>query len=106
MAYLFQEESILTLEWRDSSDMAINPPGPIKVSLFTPDMGHGSSPTQISPIVDENKNPILGAYRISDMYFTMSGKWDIDVTTTDYLLNDRLTLPRLPALSKARASMT
>jgi hypothetical protein len=45
-----------------------------------PDMGHGSAPTQMQRQLDANGNPLPGAYSISNMYFTMPGKWLVNVT--------------------------
>ena len=41
-----------------------------KVMLWMPSMGHSSSPTQVALIE-------LGTYRVSHVYFTMHGNWQI-----------------------------
>jgi len=68
------EESVLLLTWRDAKGAVIAAPGAFKVSLFMPGMGHGSAPTQVEPAREAN-----GAYRISRVYFTMGGDWEIRV---------------------------
>ncbi|MFN8943405.1 MAG: hypothetical protein ACK5WZ_02140 [Pseudobdellovibrionaceae bacterium] len=42
------------------------------VVLWMPSMGHGSAPVQIQKVSD-------GIYQISEVYFVMSGEWDIRV---------------------------
>lgn len=48
----------------------------LKVKLWMPSMGHGSSPVKIRDRGD-------GTYKISDVYFTMPGHWQIRITLTD-----------------------
>jgi hypothetical protein len=52
----------------------------IKVDLFMSMMGHGSSPTVVTPVVDNSGKPVTGAYRVSKIYFTMDGEWQVRVT--------------------------
>lgn len=74
------EESIMRIEWKDGSTHApIEVPGSFKVSLFMPDMGHGSSPTQLERALDENGNPLVGVYNVTSVYFTMGGDWEVRV---------------------------
>jgi hypothetical protein len=68
------EESILTVQWLDAAKKEIDP-GSFTVSLFMPDMGHGSAPTRM--VQDRS---VLGAYRITNVYFTMGGFWEVRVT--------------------------
>ncbi len=42
------------------------------VQLWMPSMGHGSAPVQLTKIAD-------GVYRVSEVYFVMSGDWEIRV---------------------------
>lgn len=73
-------ESILRLEWKNGTDhSAIEPPGSFKVVLWMPDMGHGSAPTKIQQVVDEIQQPLVGVYAVTNVYFTMGGKWDVNV---------------------------
>ncbi len=75
------DESLLRVEWVRSSDHApIEPPGSFKVALFMPGMGHGSAPTQLQRVLDEQGRAILGSYQVSNMYFTMRGEWVVNVT--------------------------
>ncbi|MCC6276513.1 MAG: FixH family protein [Oligoflexia bacterium] len=47
-----------------------NPLGSIKVVLWMPSMGHGSSPVKVEQLGDRQ-------YRASQVYFSMPGKWQI-----------------------------
>lgn len=47
-------------------------PYELKVVLWMPAMGHGSSPTKIT-------KSNSGEYDVSSVYFIMNGKWDIKV---------------------------
>ncbi|MGZ3652624.1 MAG: hypothetical protein ACXVCI_22315 [Bdellovibrionota bacterium] len=74
-------ESLLGLEWKKGADhSAIEAPGSFKVELVMPAMGHGSSPTQINRVIDDRGQPVLGAYQVTGMYFTMAGDWEVRVT--------------------------
>ena len=46
----------------------------IEIQLFMPDMGHGALPVTVKKL-DE------GIYKISDVYFNMTGLWEIQITT-------------------------
>jgi hypothetical protein len=74
-------ESQLQIEWRDGgTHTPAEPPGTFAVKLWMPDMGHGSSPVQITQTTDSSGKAITGTYLVSMMYFTMGGKWDVNVT--------------------------
>lgn len=73
-------ESVLRLEWKNGADHSPVEPGRFRVSLWMPDMGHGSAPTQIQRVLDERGEPILGSYDVRNVYFTMGGKWDVRVS--------------------------
>jgi hypothetical protein len=69
------EVSEMKIEWKSGADgTRLEPPGPVKVSLFMPAMGHGSSPTAIAKLGEEP-----GVYRVSNLYFTMGGDWEVRV---------------------------
>lgn len=74
------EESVLRLEWLDAGLSAIEAPGPVKVTLWMPDHGHGSSPTRIQQEIGLDGRPLAGVYRVSRMYFTMGGLWEVRVS--------------------------
>lgn len=44
--------------------------GLIKVQLWMPDMGHGSSPVRVEKLD-------IGTYRASQVFFSMRGKWEV-----------------------------
>jgi hypothetical protein len=76
-------ESQLRIEWRDgSTHTPAEPPGTFTVDLQMPSMGHGSSPVLITPTTDGSGKANTGAYLVTLMYFTMGGKWDVNVTLT------------------------
>lgn len=67
--------SEMKIEWKSGVDKApIEPPGPVKVVLWMPMHGHGSSPTAIEKLGQE-----VGVYKVSNMYFTMGGSWEVRV---------------------------
>lgn len=73
-------ESILRLDFLDGATHgAVALEGTLGVQLFMPAMGHGSSPTTVSPVLSASGAPLDGAFRISRMYFTMRGAWEVRV---------------------------
>ncbi len=69
------EASAMKIEWISGVDQTrTEPPGPVKVSLWMPAHGHGSSPVTLAKLGSEP-----GVYQASDMYFTMAGDWDVRV---------------------------
>ena len=75
------DESLLTIEWMNgTTHTPAEPPGTFTVALFMPKMGHGSAPTQAQRVLDKDGHAVEGAYAISNIYFTMGGKWQVNVT--------------------------
>jgi len=73
-------EAKMKLEWRDGATHAIVEPAlPLSVVLWMPSMGHGSAPTQVQRMVDERGKVIPGTYSVVNMYFMMSGAWEVRV---------------------------
>lgn len=71
-------ESVLRIEWKSGAEhSATEPPGRFRVSLWMPDMGHGSAPTQVQRVLDSRGQPLVGVYQVSNVYFTMGGRWDV-----------------------------
>lgn len=79
------KESILNLYFTDSEKKSIELLIPPKVSLWMPDMGHGSGPTSIQRVLDENGNILTGVYRVRSMYFVMPGFWDVKISIKNKL---------------------
>lgn len=75
-----KDEAKMRLEWHDGATHAFIEPGQFEVDLFMPEMGHGSSPTQITHSVDAKGQAETGVYEVSSMYFIMSGDWEVRVT--------------------------
>ncbi len=83
-------ESKMGLEWLDGKSMVLIEPGQsFSVSLWMPGKdngyglvhpGHGSAPTQIKRVLNERGQVILGTYLVTNMYFIMTGQWQINVT--------------------------
>lgn len=67
---LLFEESQLVLLVTDAKSKPVAIPGQLKVKLWMPDMGHGSSETLVKKLSE-------GVYHISDIFFIMGGIWDI-----------------------------
>jgi hypothetical protein len=68
------DESRMKITWMNATNSKpADPPGVFAVDLFMPGMGHGSSPTQIKKVAD-------ATYEISNMFFVMGGKWQVNVT--------------------------
>ncbi len=73
-------EAKMKLEWRNGASHEIVEPNlPLSVILWMPSMGHGSAPTQIQRMLDEQGNVILGTYQVVNMYFMMGGPWEVRV---------------------------
>lgn len=67
-------EAKLVIQWMDQNHQPVELGADFRVALFMPEMGHGSSPTKIAKLEG------AGLYRISKIYFTMPGRWDVQVT--------------------------
>lgn len=79
-------ESILLLETREASTHnLIEIQDQIKVVLWMPSMGHGSSPTRIEPATDINGNKIIGKYIVRKVFFIMDGDWEVRIELKDSL---------------------
>ena len=73
-------ESILDLQFVDSeTQQPTILTDELKVTVFMPMMGHGSSPTTITALKDASGKLIPGAYQVSKIYFTMGGEWEIHI---------------------------
>jgi len=74
------EESVMRIDWKSGDGLsAIEAPGTFKVTPFMPSMGHGSSPTQIERVLDEQGRVVTGSYLVKNIYFTMPGDWEVKV---------------------------
>ena len=73
--------ALQTIDAKTNQSIDIN--DNIKVVLWMPSMGHGSSPTQVEHAVDANGSAITGAYSVKNVYFVMPGEWEVRVILTD-----------------------
>ena len=76
--------NMMTLEFKDGatqSPLALE--DQLAVVLWMPDMGHGSRPVKIDPVVDASGNSVVGAYTVTKMYFVMGGLWEVRVSLKD-----------------------
>ena len=55
----------------------------VEVVLWMPAMGHGSSPTRVEKVLDQNGQAIPGAYNVHKIYFVMGGTWEVRIILTD-----------------------
>ncbi len=66
--------------WRpnaaDQSPVLQDVQGEVKVRLWMPSMGHGSSPVVVS-------KADVGTYKVDEVFFSMPGDWDIEVTVVN-----------------------
>ena len=72
---LVQIEWLVEPNTATSSDFLLHfsqPQNEVKVSLWMPAMGHGSSPVQIEKLDTEN-------YKVTSVWFIMPGDWDVRV---------------------------
>ena len=66
-------ENSMTIQFFDAKTLTPTEPSTsLKVALFMPDMGHGSSPTLIT------KNA-PGVITVSKIFFIMAGAWEVHV---------------------------
>lgn len=78
------KEAIILLQAKDAqTQQPVEIAEQLKVILWMPDMGHGSSPTRIQKAVDTNGNALPGAYRVSNIHFMMGGVWEVRVQLKD-----------------------
>ncbi|MBC7370760.1 MAG: FixH family protein [Bdellovibrionaceae bacterium] len=71
------DPATMVLEFFDPKDKSsFMDPADLRVKLWMPDMGHGSSPVTITRLS-------RGMYRMTNMYFTMAGLWEIRVGVQD-----------------------
>lgn len=61
-------------------------PSAIEVELWMPSMGHGSSPTSVSAVVD-------GEFLVNSIYFIMRGDWDVIIRLKVDNKVDEVSLP-------------
>lgn len=77
------KEAFLRLETKDpKTHTNVDIEDSIKVTPWMPSMGHGSAPTVIQKVVDANGQPVKGTYRVSRVFFTMGGTWEVQVQLT------------------------
>jgi len=66
----------------DQSAVEVDPLSPPFVTLWMPDMGHGSSPTHVSRMD-------IGTYLAENVFFVMPGQWEIRFQLKDQgVVND------------------
>ena len=66
----------------DASNIYLTPNGEVKLKLWMPEMGHGSSPTQIE-MID------IGTFRARSVFFVMPGLWELKFQVwSDQVLSD------------------
>lgn len=51
----------------------------VKLWMYMPAGSHGSNPVIIEPNQNQSHQPIQGVYRLSQLVFSMPGKWEVHV---------------------------
>ncbi len=54
-----------------------DPPFTLKVKLWMPEMGHGSSPVELGPLQDSGHAAVPGVFEVRHVFFPMPGRWEI-----------------------------
>ncbi len=76
-------ESVLKIEWSEgATHRPAAAPGAFEVEPYMTQHGHGTSENQVVPALDQNGAPILGAYLVKEIFFSMPCEWDIRVHVT------------------------
>lgn len=76
-------EAFLNLDWKNGADHGpMVAPGAIEVSLWMPAHNHGSRPTKVVELKDNNNLPILGSYQVQKIFFSMPGTWEVRIKVT------------------------
>ncbi|MCC7441254.1 MAG: hypothetical protein IT285_06465 [Bdellovibrionales bacterium] len=57
--------------------IAAAPGSSVKVKLWMPSMGHGSSPVKVNAAVDAAGLPVVGVFEATEVFFVMGGAWEI-----------------------------
>ena len=74
-------ESVLKIEWMDGTKhVPTEPPGSFDVAIDMPSMPMENPMPRISHIQDTQGRPVLGAYQVSNLFFSMGGEWQVQVT--------------------------
>ena len=79
-------ESILRAEFLNSSThtpIALTSAPNISAWMQMGGMWHGTSPAQIVPVTSAGGTVLPGVYRVSKIYFVMSGKWQMRTKLTN-----------------------
>lgn len=64
-------QSSFQVRWLDEKFEAIEAPGQFEIELSMPAHGHPGSPVSITG------TEFLGVYNVTDVYFSMSGDWQV-----------------------------
>jgi len=73
-----ENESMMLISFKTGADhKPLDIKAKVKVALFMPEMGHGSSPTKVEKVTGTFD------YKVSKIYFSMPGKWEVRVTLTN-----------------------
>jgi hypothetical protein len=74
------KETIMSLQFLDDRNEAVEVPAILSVDLFMPQMGHGSGPTALERVLDQNDDITPGLWKVKNMWFIMKGLWEVRVT--------------------------
>jgi hypothetical protein len=63
--------------------IGVDPDGTVFVKLWMPEMGHGSQKVVTSHSKNDQGDEVEGEYDSTEVYFVMSGKWEVIVQLKD-----------------------
>ncbi len=74
-------ESVMLIQFYDArTHEAIEPSSTLSVVLWMKDMNHGSGPTAVERVLDQDSEVVNGLMRVRNMWFVMAGNWEIRVS--------------------------
>ncbi len=96
------DESILRIEFMNASTHQagdIHSALDVVPRMQMGSMEHGTSPVTIEKIKDQNENELLGQYRVSKIFFVMSGPWKVkfNFTHSDQTIETQIWNVQVPA---------
>ncbi len=74
------KEAIMALQFLDDRESPVEVAATLTVDLFMPQMGHGSGPTALERVLDDQDDITPGAWKVKNMWFIMAGVWEVRVT--------------------------
>ena len=94
-------ESVLRIEFTDAithQPTALTSALDVVPRMQMGTMGHGTSPVTLTKITDQHGNEIIGQYRVSRIFFVMSGIWKMkfNLTHPDHTIETQVWNVQVP----------